>query len=163
MKPLTEKQYLANYYKWVLHKSNKEIGDLLDIESSTAASYTCGTLKNLFFSQISDKVPIRTLNECTNYFCGYLFQTSKNTIKCGYSKNIKQRYYGTSALRVVQIFPFNDQEDAYIMEVVLHRYLKSIGCKQRTQDYFIIDDWSKIDFMKLEKLYANVNNFSKEY
>ena len=60
--------------------------------------------------------------------CAYIVMLPNGVLKVGKTNNTQRRFYQLqneySMVEVLHTFPFDNEEDAYIMEVILHKYYK---------------------------------------
>ena len=90
--------------------------------------------------------------------CAYvMYLEDHNMIKVGKTVNLKNRVSDLSkqygSVRVLHTFGFSNEEDAFIMEVLLHKYYKKYykECMFCPQDRFIGADLNSTDIQILEK------------
>ena len=108
--------------------------------------------KTTFENQVAE-LPHSTTEAC----CSYIVVLEKEKcIKVGKTNNFNSRMkslanqYGT--VRPLHVFDFDNEEDAYIMEVVLHKYFKErYPDSFIPQDRFKDADFTLADLIALEK------------
>lgn len=97
--------------------------------------------------------------------CAYIVELEdKNQIKVGKTDNFAQRkkdlekQYGT--VNTIHLFKFEDTEDAYMMEVLLHRFFKQYYPNSRfiPQDRFENADYTLAELEMLDKVAEELKN-----
>lgn len=105
------------------------------------------------------------LSRCKESICAYIvYLEDCDLIKVGMSNNFPRRKkeliakYGE--LDVIEIFPFNNVEDAYLMEVILHKFFKEKypNGTYIPQDRFQNVDLTQIEIYKLREIAEELRN-----
>jgi hypothetical protein len=89
--------------------------------------------------------------------CAYIVWLEDcNTLKVGKTNNMNTRLTGLrssyGSIKLLHTFGFDNEEDAYLMEVVLHKYYKKYykECAFVPQDRFVGADFNSTDLQILE-------------
>lgn len=106
-----------------------------------------------------------TLTKEYSGICAYIVELEdKNQIKVGKAKNFDRRkrelenQYGT--VNTIHLFKFDDEEDAYMMEVLLHRFFKQYYPNSRfiPQDRFENADYTLTELEMLDRVAEELRN-----
>lgn len=127
--------------------------------------------KDKFLKELASILEIRTTNDKYQKHChyAYLMENEKGYYKVGKSNkpaarknqlNYQSRF--GNIYNILYTWEFFNAEDAYEMEIWLHRYFRKLGGELHGQDHFA-RVYKKIDFNFLDEKAEEIKKNSKEW
>lgn len=134
---------------WRLRDASRYVDRVVKVKNYKAPSKTVDCLRDWLGESFDSR-------DCEA--CAYiLYLADEDMIKVGKTVNLKKRVYDLKreygTVQILHTFGFSNEEDAYLMEVLLHKYYKKYykECVFCPQDRFMGADLNQTDVKILEK------------
>lgn len=149
-------------------KNERAIILAINIERAYEKKYGFGcqeTLRKDVYQAIIEIVLEQQHSKACSY--AYVMRIDENTIKVGKTNNIDKRMYQLKNqypnIHLLKKYDFTNEEDAYMFEIILHRYFKMATVDSFIpQDRFLKKKIYEEEWKTLDALYKQMLSYSNE-
>lgn len=160
LQPTTIQNYYYKFSRKSKDKFLKELAIILGIEYEITETKT---------RKKREATKVKEQRYKRNHHYAYLMKNEKEYYKVGKSSKptLRKRQLNYQSnfgndYNILHTWEFSNAEDAYEMEIWLHRYFRQIGGELHGQDHFL-NVFKKIDFEFLNKKAEEIKKNSKEW